>query len=292
MKLELLDFKALTDFPSGSGIECYDDKIYLVGDDAKDVLVMNKKWKKPTLINLFTSGTERAPKKLKFDLEATSIVNVDKKPHLLIMGSGSAEPRNKAFLVNLKNNSTKEVDLTEFYNRITAAGISTLNIEGAATVNDYIVLGNRGNKTNPDNYLIITSLDFFNKQATAPIQLLKVEFPIKEQLAGVSGLDYSDDHETLLLTISTEDTPNAIDDGPIGKSYLGIIDNFFRKIGREKIKMKINNLIDLTEADKQFNGYKIESVCIQSTKDHSMKLQMVADNDDGSSYLFKVWMSW
>jgi len=292
MKLELLDFSALSDYPSASGIEFYKGNVYVVGDDAKDVLVMNKKWKKPTLINLFPSDTERVPKKIKFDLEATTLVNIDKKAHLLIMGSGSAEPRNKGFLLNLKNNSTTKLDLTVFYRRLQEAGLKDLNIEGAATLMDYIILGNRGNKANPENHLIITSTDFFSNQEKAPIQLLKLEFPVKEQYAGVSGLAYSDDHETLLLTISTEDTPNAIDDGPIGKSYLGIIDNFFRKIGREKIKLKINNLIDLGEADKQFTGYKIESVCIQSTKDHSMKLQMVADNDDGSSYLFKVWMGW
>ncbi len=292
MKLELLDFKALTDYPSGSGIEFYKDNIYLAGDDAKDVLLMNKKWKKPELINLFPSDTERIPKKLKFDLEATTIVNVDKKAHLLIMGSGSAEPRNKAFLVNLKSNAVSQIDMTVFYQRLLAAGLTELNIEGAATVNEYIVLANRGNKTNPENQLIITTSDFFNKQEQASIKILKIDFPKKETSSGVSGLAYSDDHETLLLTVSTEDTPNSIDDGPIGKSYLGIIDNFYRKIGREKVKVKINSLIDLGEADKQFRGYKIESVCIQSSKDHSMKLQMVADNDDGSSYLFKTWMGW
>jgi hypothetical protein len=60
------------------------------------------------------------------------------------------------------------------------------------------------------------------------------------------------------------------------------------KIGREKVQLKVNELIDLPSADEQFKGYKIESVCIQSEKDHSMKLQLVADNDTGSSYLFKV----
>ena len=64
MKLELLDFSALSDYPSASGIEYYKDNIYVVGDDAKDVLVMNKKWKKSTLINLFPSDTERVPKKI------------------------------------------------------------------------------------------------------------------------------------------------------------------------------------------------------------------------------------
>jgi hypothetical protein len=47
MKLSLLDFKKLENFPSASGIEFYDDRVYLVGEDAKDLLVLNKKWNKP-----------------------------------------------------------------------------------------------------------------------------------------------------------------------------------------------------------------------------------------------------
>ena len=53
MKLALQDFIELENYPSGSGIEFFEDKIYIIGDDARDLLVMNKKWNKPRLINLF-----------------------------------------------------------------------------------------------------------------------------------------------------------------------------------------------------------------------------------------------
>jgi hypothetical protein len=295
MKLELLDFIELDNYPSGSGIEFYDDKVYIVGDDSRDLLVMGKKWNRPELVNLFDTTEKRIAKSAKSDLEAMTVLAVDKKPHLLIIGSGATDKRNKALLLNLKNNATRWLDLTVFYNRIKAAGIAALNIEGIAEVYDYLVLVNRGNSTNPQNHLIITKSDFWKDQEKAGLQTILVDFdgaaPAGVAL-GVSGLTYSDKHEDLFLTISTEDTPNTVDDGKIGKSYLAVIENLYRKIGREKGKIKINHLIDLPAADKQFDGYKIESVCIQSEKDHSIKMQLVADNDQGKTFLFKVWLGW
>jgi hypothetical protein len=293
MKLELLDFKELNDYPSASGIEFYDDRIYLVGDNAKDMLVLNKKWKKPEYINLFEAPAGPIPKNVKADLESMTLLWIDKKPFMLLVGSGSNNNRNKAVLVNLKNNQLQFLDLSIFYERLKGAGITELNIEGIATVNDYIVLVNRGNKTHPDNQLIITNTNFWKKQKDASIQIMRIDFGESAPRGlGISGLTYSDNHEDLFLTVSTEDTPDAITDGPIGKSYFGVIENLYRKIGREKEKLKVNKLIHLSSADDRFTGYKIESVCIQSEKDHSVKLQLVADNDTALSYLFKVEVSW
>ena len=82
MKLSLLDFKKLENFPSASGIEFYDDRIYVVGDDAKDLLVLNKKWNKPGVIHLFDSDDARISKQQKADLEASAVIHLNKKPFL------------------------------------------------------------------------------------------------------------------------------------------------------------------------------------------------------------------
>ncbi|WP_153798002.1 DUF6929 family protein [Foetidibacter luteolus] len=288
MKIELTAFKELTGFPSGSGIEFYDNKIYLAGDDAKDILVMSRKWKQRTLIHLFDNDEERIPKKEKADLEATTIVSINKKANLLLLGSGSTEQRNKAVLLSLQTNEKTEIDLSVFYQRIKAAGVEALNIEGAATVGGYIVLSNRGNKSNKCNQLIITGNEFWKKQDEAAFQLVKLDMEDAPEDMCVSGITYSEKHEMLLLTTSTEDTDNAIDDGKIGASGIAFIENFYRKIGREKGKMKINRLVDLSTADKKFRGFKIESVCIQSEKDRSLKVHLAADNDTGKTYLFKA----
>ena len=52
--------------------------------------------------------------------------------------------------------------------------------------------------------------------------------------------------------------------------------------------MKVNELIDLPGTHKEFRGHKVESVCIQSENNRSIKMHMVADNDAGESFLFKV----
>lgn len=291
MKLTLTDFKELTSFPSGSGIEFHDEKVFLVGDDAKEVLVMNKSWKELERIPLFESTDDRIPKKIKSDLEATTVVVVNSIPRLLVLGSGSKEEhRNKAILFNLDDYIKEEFDMTVFYDRIKAAGITDLNIESAATLAEgHIILGNRGNKKNPDNHLIITKNTFWKHQVDAELEILPIKFPGKENKlkgAGISGLTYSAINDWLIFTASTELTDNPVDDGPIGDSYLGIIENASRKIGRKD--MKVNEFINLREAEKSLKGYKIESVCMQSEKSGRLKLQLVADNDDGVSCLFKV----
>ncbi len=291
MKLALQDFIELENYPSGSGIEFYDDKIYIIGDDSRDLLIMNKKWNKPTLISLFDASDKKTPKSVKSELEAMTVLSVDKKPHLLLISSGATEKRTKAVLLNLKTNAVNWIDLSVFYNRIKAAGIAELNIEGIAEVYDYLVLVNRGTAAKPVNHLIITKADFLKNQEKASLQVVLIDFENvgADLKLGVSGLRYSDKHEDLFVTISEEIEPDA--DKPV-KSYLGVIENLYRKIGREKGKIKVNHLIDLTKADQQFTGYTIESACIQSQKDHSVKLQLVGDDAQGKTFLFKVGLDW
>jgi len=291
MKLALQDFIELENYPSGSGIEFYDDRIYIIGDDSRDLLVMNKKWNKPALINLFEGQDKKIPKSTKSELEAMTVLAIDKKPHLLLISSGTTEKRTKAVLLNLKNNAVNWIDLSIFYNRIKAAGLPELNIEGIAEVYDYLVLVNRGTAAKPENHLIITRADFWKNQEKASLQIVVIDFEnvAPQQRMGISGLRYSDKHEDLFITLS-EETDSA--ENKPRKSYLGVIENLYRKIGREKGKIKVNHLINLTEADQQFSGYTIESACIQSQKDHSVKLQLVADDAAGKTFLFKVGLDW
>jgi hypothetical protein len=286
MNLDLIDHKQLQDFPSGSGIEYYDGNIYIVGDDAANILVTNKRWKPQHEIKLFESTSKRIPKKLKADLEATTLIQLEEKNFLLVMGSGSMDPRNKGILMDIKTEKFKTFDTSVFYNRLKEKGITDLNIEGAVQVHEFLVLCNRANATNPINQLIITSPDFFRHQEDVAIDLLDVDLSAYEGVIGISGLTYSYEHDQLIFTTSVEDTSNSIDDGAIGKSYLGIVENGYRKIWRHK--MKVNELIDLPGTHKEFKGHKVESVCIQSERTRSIKMHIVADDDSGESFLFKV----
>jgi hypothetical protein len=292
MILVLQDFIELENYPSGSGIEFYDDKIYIIGDDSRELLVMNKKWNKPALINLFESQDKKIPKSAKSELEAMTVIAVDKKPHLLLISSGITEKRTKAVLLNLKTRAVTWIDLSVFYNRIKAAGITELNIEGIAEVYDYLVLVNRGTAAKPVNHLVITKADFWKNQEKASLQTVVIDFEnvnAHGKKMGISGLRYSDKHEDLFITLCEETNPDGTRPA---RSYLGVIENLYRKIGREKGKIKVNHLIDLTESDPRFQDYTIESACIQSQKDHSVKLQLVADDAAGKTFLFKVGLDW
>ena len=285
MKVKLLDFKKITDFPSGSGMEYFDGQVYLAGDDAADILVLDKKWRELQRIKIYDNIEPRIPKSEKADLEATTILYIDEIPHLLVLGSGSRhEHRSKAILVNLQSNSFTEYNLDTFYTRLQQTGIDELNIESAAIVEDLLILGNRGNKSNPGNQIIITESSFFSDPENVEIRVIPIE--IEAEAAGLSGLTYSEKNDSLLFTASTENTSNAYDDGNIGESFFGVIENAYRKLYRKRVK--VNDQVMLSEIDESFKGQKIESVCIQSDKRGRLKLHMVADDDQGGSFLFKT----
>lgn len=284
MKISLLDFKETSDYPSGSGIEFYDGQVYLAGDDAADILIMDKKWREIERVKIFDTTETRIPKSIKSDLEATTIVLQNDVPFLLVLGSGSRAQRNKAILLNLQSNQFTEHDISSFYQRLVDMGLKDLNIESAAVVEDLLILGNRGSKKKEGNYIIITEPTFWEHPADADIRIIPIE--LENEVAELSGLTYSERNDVLLFTASTEDRDNAYDDGRIGESYFGLIENAYRKLYRKKVK--INEIVTLSEIDEVFRGHKIESVCIQSEKTGRLKLHLVADNDSGGTFFFKI----
>lgn len=288
MNLKLLDFKKLKDFPSGSGIEIYNDQLYLVGDDAQYILIMNKNWKMQETVNLFPSEEHTAVKNIDADCEATTIVQINKTPFLLMLGSGALEARrNRGVLMNLATRAIEELNLSDFYNRLRQSGFEELNIEAATVIDDKLILCNRGTKARPDNRLIVTSIDFWKKQQVAEIFTVKVELEEKpEKNMSLTGITYSYKNDWLILTASSEKNNNIIDDGTIGDSYLCVIENAFRKIDRKRLKL--NESFNLTSINRKFKGHKVESVCMQADKDQKLKLHVVTHDDKGDISLFKV----
>lgn len=287
MKLTLTDFKILSTFPSGSGIEFHDEKLWVVGRDAREVLLLNKRWKEMEHLPLIDPTGIPITQPIESDLEATTVVVVNSIPRMLILGSGTREHyHNKAILFDLDSYLRDEYDMTVFYDRIKKAGLPNLNIGSAATLEEgHIILANRGSKKNPDNHLIITQSQFWKHQAEAELTILPIKFPGKDEKirqAGITGLTYSALNDWLLFTAATPD--NGV--GVPGDSYLGVIENAARKIGRKD--MKVNELIPLGDAEKSMRGYKVDSVCLQSEKNNRVKLQLAADNNDGVCCLFKV----
>lgn len=277
--------KKLPSYPSASAIEYYKGHYYIMGDDATHLLVLDSNFNTTDSIQIYSSKEKRIPKSNKPDLEAATFVAPGQ---LLITGSGSLDTfRNKAVLYNTETKAFQQLLLDTFYYRLKANGLTELNIEGLAAMPGQIILSNRGHKAFPKNHLIFTSGRFWQQQTEAPVNIIRVGSNAdSNSFTGVSGLAYLASSDQLLLTVSTEDTRSVHEDGAIGKSYLWIIDDISSK--RKWAFINPNRIIDLEQTDARFKGQKIESVCITGETRQFIQLALAADNDDGSSTLFRL----
>lgn len=285
---KLLEVKVLSDYPSGSGLAYLDDHIYLIGDDATDILKTDSQFHVADRTGLFISSQQRIPKDIKADLESIALIKLNKAPALLLPGSGSLAPyRNLCMIIDPATKEKKQWLLDTFYNRLKSGGIRDLNIEGAAAIPSGIVLASRGNRSFARNHLVFTANRFWEKQVSAAIRIVKVGINADtSSFTGISGLDYSYATDQLLITTSTENTYSSYADGSIGKSYLWIINDISSK--RRLDAMNPDRIIDLEELDARFKGHKIESVCIVAENKKEKELILIADDDKGGTVLFRM----
>lgn len=281
----LKEMKKIDNYPSASGIEYFNNHFYVIGDDANNLLILDDKLNLVDSITLYSFAEKRIPKAVKADLEAITITKDNK---LLLVGSGSLAPyRNIAWLIDPVTKQKDSIRLDTFYQRLTLNGVNEINIEGVCAIPGSIVLSNRGSKGYPKNYLILTNEDFWKDQVNTPISIILAGSATDSAVFnGISGLAYAKKSDQLILTVSTEDTRNNMDDGTIGKSYLWIVKNISSKKGWKAINPDV--IIDLETIDPQFKGQKIESVCIAEETKNFFHFMLAADNDDGSSSLFKL----
>jgi hypothetical protein len=272
------------DYPSASSIEYYDGKLYLMGDDATKLLVLDTNLNIVDSIPIISYPENRIPKNIKPDLEASAL-NAD---NLFLFGSGALSPyRNFAWKHNLKTKDNDTINLEPLYLKAKSLGIEQINIEGACFVSGKLLFSNRGNKGYPHNHLIIADEKFLDNDSN--FQIFIIPFAAQKDTAsfkGISGLCYAKESDMLIMTVSTEDTRNSYTDGTIGKSYLWIINNISTKITNRALGTK--RVIDLEYIDSRFKGQKIEAATVLKETDKLIYLALVADNDDGGSTVFKM----
>ena len=286
---ELQHTLSIDGFPSGSSLEYYNKHLYLTGDDATQLLILDEDYNITDSLSLFKHGSIRIPKNEKADLESSTIFSHNQTEYLAFIGSASLPTREKMLLVPLngiKADTTTELSTKIFMNRLLSAGLQQVNIEGTTTINDFIVFANRGNLTFPHNELVVTNKDFWKRQQEASIKLIKVNLPTTEHFTGISGLHYVIASDVLFFVASTELTENSYDDGAIGKSYIGWVRNMSKVMNDRELS--VSNWVDLEQADERFTDQKIEGLCTTAVADNVYTVHLVSDNDDGKSKLFKL----
>lgn len=270
------------DFPSASAIEFYDNKLFVFGDDAPLMLVLSTEYELLDTIRLVPNVNGRISKDEKPDIESATIVMKNGAPVLFGVGSMSGEKRWTVTAYNLQKRSAEATTL--FPVNTIFQGINEINIEGSCTINNNIVYANRANLSNPTNHLIISKTD-------KSVDIKRLLLPASKTVAGVSGLYCVREKDLLFFTASEEETGSSYEDGQIGESHLGWIENFSSKLNAST-EFKPDGYIKLTTVSKVFTKQKIESVCTEKVSGDELLLHLVADNDKGDSHLFQLKVKW
>jgi hypothetical protein len=286
----LLRAERIHHFPSSSTIQWFNRRLYVVGDDSRNILVLDRNYQTRDSISIFNGEGIRVPRSSKADIEGSAIVQRSHSADLILIGSGSSPNRAKCFVVSLDNPSStpfREFDLTSLINAVPDS-LRPVNFEGAALIDETIILVNRRNQRNGVNYLLLTGVDSFLRAVESNVSYRKILLSDSLQgRPGVSDFSYVEALDILLVTLTTESTWSSTEDGPIGDSYLAWIPNFKQSLGTQG-EISFGGLINLSSCDSEMKGQKIEGVCVERAHRKKIRLHLVSDNDNGESHIFKI----
>lgn len=285
-ELELIKTTTLPNYPSASTVEFYQNRLYVIGDDAPYMLILDTDHKPIDSIELFTSEEKRIEKDEKADVEASVIISKEKKDYLVAFSSFATEKRNKTLVFRLSGRAIEKGNFKKKSSKFKGVDLKEINIEGAAYVNGRLILSNRANEGNKENHLIISHFDVEDGEQEKFLNIIALNLASPKNAIGISGMAYLADKDILLFTASTEKTSNTTSDGEIGESYLGYISNISKKLERKAIAP--DKLIRLSGLLGRNQPQKIEAVAVEKSTARETILHLAADNDNGQSTLFKM----
>ena len=212
--------------------------------------------------DLFSSAAGTKP--LKPDFEAAVAVD----DGVLLLGSGSTARRMRASLVSGPE-SFRTVDLAPVYRLVAQAlgvPLDQLNLEGAARIGDRLRWFQRGNAVAgvPSAAVDVDLSDLLRGRLTV------LGGPRGYDLGTVGGVALAVTDAVALLdgrvlvSAAAEDTPNAVDDGPVVGAALALLDD-------ERV---------LAVAPVPGGPHKIEGLAVRSPEAAGVALIAVVDADD------------
>ena len=235
---------------AGSGLAWIGDRLALVQDDANFVALADPATGAARAIALPAGegglrqfDDVRGNKRFKLDLEACTAV-----PHalggatLVAFGSGSAARRERILRIDAAEGAEPRVELREavtFYARLREArdfSGSELNLEGAVWRLGSIILLNRGNGAPVDGRAPVNAtceVKWDDLRAyldgpgahPPPAPRSIIQYDLGE--LGGHRLGFTDALAvgfSLLYTATAEASPNAVEDGPVAGSALGVVE--------------------------------------------------------------------
>jgi hypothetical protein len=248
---------------SASGVARRGRNVYVIGDESNHLAVFDLTNDRPgRLVRALSGDVPTDPEGRaahKSDLEALTVLPPgDGSPYgmLLGVGSGSGEKRDRGFAWDLEadgslNGDPREVDLSPAY-EILRGEIGELNVEGAAVLDDELLLFHRGNDADSVNAIARISLAHALESMAGDLRI-DVEEIVSLRSYELGELDgvrlcfsdatpIGDGH--VVFTASAED-----DDGEIHGSVLGILseDGDVRRLRRIDRQWKVEGVHATTD---------------------------------------------
>ncbi|UOQ76414.1 hypothetical protein MUN84_17925 [Hymenobacter sp. 5516J-16] len=293
----------LPKLPSASGVEVVGNVAYIIGDDAPYLYQLDAATLaagEPTRLfetAHFSSG--RIPKELKLDLEClTALTTPTGETGLLVLGSGATAAREQGFWVPLPKTggagAVYPISLSGLYAALRAvlpAGV-VLNLEAAAATTTELLLFQRTVGTAAGNLLFRLPLEaalayLQHRSPQVPsVQAQLFELPVIDgKPAGFSGATWFEDR--LFVTASVEDTQDAVLDGAVLGSFVGVL-----QLANRAAKVLPVQLARLELPGGRAYRGKVESVAgRRRLGPEHYELLLVTDDDAGGSTAVTVELS-
>lgn len=287
MTATILSENTIPGLPSASGVEIIGPVAYVIGDDSPYLYLLDAATlavlSRVPLFETDAFGTGRIPKATKPDLEAmTALTWPSGQAGVLVLGSGSTPVREVGWFVSVAGHAPQRVDLAPLYALLRThlpAGIP-LNLEAAATTDTELLLFQR-TVGRPDAALLFVlplAAVLHQLAGTAQAKLptphqLVFELPqINGCPAGFSGATFVDGR--LFVSASVENTTDAVLDGAVLGSFVGVVDVVSQKA----------TFAQLAWADGRPYYGKVEGIAVrQQLPDGQFELLLVTDDDAGGS---------
>ncbi|WP_375417403.1 DUF6929 family protein [uncultured Hymenobacter sp.] len=295
----------LPELPSASAIEIIGPTAYVISDDAPFLYLLDADTLAPTArVELFVGAdfaSGRIPKSAKPDLESlTAITSPAGAAGLLLLGSGSRPNREVGYFVTLPAPTApaageggaageatapaavQRLDLGLLFARLRPllpAG-ATLNIEALAATDTELLLLQRavgGGAAQLFALPLPAALAHLwvpaAYPAPLPTRVLSFALPaLQGQPAGFSGATFAGGR--LLVTASVEDTADAVLDGAVLGSFVGVID----------LEKQTADFAHLAWADGRAHRGKVEGLAVRrALAAGGLELLLVTDDDQGGS---------
>jgi hypothetical protein len=210
-------------------------------------------------------------KHLKPDFEAACPVGED----VLLLGSGSTPARMRAALVS-PDGTVVLADLPPVYERVAAVlglPLDQLNLEGACRDGEVLRWFARGNLSAgvPSASVDVDLPGLLDALRTGGVPA--VRDPVRYELGEVHGVGLTTTDAValpdgrVLVSAAAEDTPNAVDDGPVVAAALALLD-----------QRRVVAVAPLPEVEGRVA--KVEGLALVELSDGGCRLLGVVDDDD------------